>query len=332
MLVSDIEVSRWKGFNLLGCFTSTHHPGFERRDFATIRRLGFTFVRLPLSYRLWLRHEDPFAIDFEKLRPIEEALAWAEQEDLHVCLNLHRAPGFSVATDQVEPFNLWKDAAAERAFLFHWQTLAEKFGDYSSRRLSFNLVNEPEAPGPLMDRDDYLRVMKKGIQVIRGVSPHRPIVIDGLAWGGEPLPELLPLDVIQSCRGYVPLPLTHYKAKWVRSEGWDEPAWPGIYEGVRWDAEQLSRWYQPWVEFQKAGGMVHCGEFGCYHKTSHSVALSWMADLLAFFGRQGWGWALWNFTGPFGIVNSERSDVQTRLWRGYRLDRQMLDLLARYRE
>jgi hypothetical protein len=39
---------------------------------------------------------------------------------MHVSLNLHRAPGYCINAGFYEPFNLWKDDAAQEAFYFHW--------------------------------------------------------------------------------------------------------------------------------------------------------------------------------------------------------------------
>jgi endoglucanase len=41
----------------------------------------------------------------------------------------------------------------------------------------------------------------------------------------------------------------------------------------------------------------------------------------------GWGWALWNFRGSFGILDSGRSDTAYEDFRGRKLDRKLLDLL-----
>jgi len=41
----------------------------------------------------------------------------------------------------------------------------------------------------------------------------------------------------------------------------------------------------------------------------------------------GWGWALWNLRGSFGIVDSGRADVQYEDFKGRKLDRKFLDLL-----
>jgi endoglucanase len=52
-----------------------------------------------------------------------------------------------------------------------------------------------------------------------------------------------------------------------------------------------------------------------------------MRDLLELWKQAGWSWALWNFRGPFGILDSERADVEYQSWRGHKLDRLMLELL-----
>lgn len=75
---------------------------------------------------------------------------------------------------------------------------------------------------------------------------------------------------------------------------------------------------------------VHVGEFGVYNRTPHDVALAFLEDLLALWEAAGWGWALWNFRGPFGVLDSEREDVDYEDWHGHDLDREMLDLLRRY--
>ena len=72
------------------------------------------------------------------------------------------------------------------------------------------------------------------------------------------------------------------------------------------------------------------GEFGCHHKTPHDVTLAWMEDCLANWQRADWGWALWNFRGSFGILDSQRQDVQYEEFQGHQLDRKMLDLLQQY--
>lgn len=71
-------------------------------------------------------------------------------------------------------------------------------------------------------------------------------------------------------------------------------------------------------------------EFGVYNKTPHPVAIGFLIDLSKFFRDNNIGWALWNFSGSFGIINSDRTDVQYETYMGtYKLDRQMLNALTK---
>jgi endoglucanase len=55
-----------------------------------------------------------------------------------------------------------------------------------------------------------------------------------------------------------------------------------------------------------------------------------MTDLLDILTSMNIGYALWNLRGPFGILDSERRDVDYEDWQGHKLDRRMLDLLKRH--
>jgi endoglucanase len=81
---------------------------------------------------------------------------------------------------------------------------------------------------------------------------------------------------------------------------------------------------------QKRGVRVYVGETGTPKTSPHNVYLAWMQDNLENWKAAGWGWALWNFRGEFGIFDSERADVEYEDFRGYKLDRKLLNLLQNY--
>jgi endoglucanase len=87
---------------------------------------------------------------------------------------------------------------------------------------------------------------------------------------------------------------------------------------------------EPWKEAQAQGIGVMVGEWGAYNKTPHDVFLRWAEDCLSNWQQAGWGWALWNFRGSFGVLDSGRADVQYEDFEGHQLDRKLLDLLQRY--
>lgn len=95
---------------------------------------------------------------------------------------------------------------------------------------------------------------------------------------------------------------------------------------------QLAEYLAPWLEIAKQGAPTFVGEWGCYNKTPHPVALAWMEDWLKRWKAARMGWALWNFRGSFGILDSERKDITYEDFHGHQLDRKMLDLLLKYRE
>ncbi|MBI4978921.1 MAG: cellulase family glycosylhydrolase [Spirochaetes bacterium] len=102
----------------------------------------------------------------------------------------------------------------------------------------------------------------------------------------------------------------------------------GTLASQRKDPEQtLDDYLEPWLAIQKDGVSVIAGEWGCYNKTPHAIALAWMRGWLKRYNANGIGWALWNFRGSFGILDSDRTDVQYEEWNGHKLDRKMLELL-----
>jgi endoglucanase len=72
------------------------------------------------------------------------------------------------------------------------------------------------------------------------------------------------------------------------------------------------------------------GEWGSFSYTPHDVTLRWMRDCLTNWKKAGFGWALWNFRGSFGILDSNRKDVAYEDFQGHKLDRKMLDLLRAF--
>jgi endoglucanase len=53
-------------------------------------------------------------------------------------------------------------------------------------------------------------------------------------------------------------------------------------------------------------------------------------DCLKNWQQAGFGWALWNFRGSFGILDSGRSDVKYEDFHGRKLDREMLELVRAF--
>ncbi len=331
---------RWRGFNLLEKFTAndssksvtfgTRNPPFSETDFQWISDWGFDFVRLPMSYHCWSAPERWLEMDEPVLAQLDEAITFGERHRVHVCLNLHRAPGFCV-NPPAEPRHLWRDADALEACCHHWRAFARRYRGIPSTRLSFDLLNEPPAPFEGMTRAEHERVIRTLVGVIREQDPDRRIIADGLSWGNDPIPELADLKIAQSCRAYLPMGVSHYKASWVNGDRFPEPKWPGgDHFGQVWDRARLEAHYGDWAKLFSQGIGVHCGEGGCFHETPHDVFLAWFRDVLEILTHHGIGYSLWNFRGAFGVLDSGRKDITYADWHGHRLDAGLLKLLQEF--
>ena len=362
--ITASNIPRWRGFNLLEKFIATRaNDPFREADFEMIAELGFDFVRLPMSYWCWSDPANWKELREKTLKEIDEAVEFGKQYGIHVSLNFHRAPGYTVDRSAEEPFNLWLDEEAQEAFDYHWCHFTERYKGIPNRLLSFNLVNEPatltparQEPVPVELHD---KVMRRVVKAIRNIDPNRLIIADGLWWSREPIPSLADLDVVQSTRGYEPMQITHYLASWVDgATEWPVTTWPleplestelrwatevmnnhyisnlekwGLTYDIPWNAERIKlQLIDPWKRLQEMGVQVQVGEFGAYNKTPHGAVLGWMRELMSQWKNAGWGWAMWNFRGAFGILNSGREDATYEPYKGHQLDRKMLEILKEF--
>ena len=278
-----------------------------------------------MSYLCWSSHEDMRQMREPELKHVDAAVTTGPKHGVHVCLNLHRAPGYCVNPPR-EPLDLWTDEKALDACAFQWAHFSRRFKGVPAAQLSFDLLNEPAD----VSEDNYARVVRRLVQSIRAEDPNRLIIADGLQWGREPVFSLADLGIGQSTRGYDPMEVSHYQASWVQgSDKWPAPTWPlKKPDGKVTDRAFLKKdRIGPWQELERKGVGVHVGEWGAHNRTPHTVALAWMRDQLDLWREAGWGWALWNLRGSFGVLNSGRTDVQYEDFRGYHLDREMLKVL-----
>ena len=127
------KLPRWRGFNLLDYFSPSAGRNFDMNrttedDLRWMSDWGFDFVRLPMAYPRYLdidrskqiTSDDYYKINTKVADEIEQLVSMANKYNLHVSLNLHRAPGYCINAGFYEPYNLWKDKEAQDAFYFHW--------------------------------------------------------------------------------------------------------------------------------------------------------------------------------------------------------------------
>jgi len=240
------------------------------------------------------------------------------------------------------------------AFVYQWTYFADRYKGISSEKVSFNLVNEPivmptsaeieeqKKAGQSKTADfsaefarrhaaDYTRVARAAIEAISKHDPQRLVITDGYNGGTAVISGLFDTGVLQSCHTYHPVQLTHYQCEWARGflTGAEPlPTWPlKTGKGTVIDRVELAHTFQPWSELAARGIPIHFGEMGCYKHTPPNVVLAWFDDTLSVLGDLHSGWALWNFRGPFGVLDTERRGTKFEDWHGHQLDRALLSLL-----
>ena len=119
---------------------------------------------------------------------VEALVERANEYNLHVSLDLHRAPGFCINAGFHEPYNLWKDKEAQQAFYAHWEMWAKRFASKTRDQISFDLVNAPCTREDMNDQfsdrgpipgELYREVVLNCMERIRKYNPNRLIVADG---------------------------------------------------------------------------------------------------------------------------------------------------------
>ena len=120
------KLPRWKGFNLLDLFSPVppQNPSGGNQttedDLKWMSDWGFDFVRIPMAYPRYLSFDRTRDITKDEilnydpaiLEQMDNLIQMAHKYNLHVSLNLHRAPGYCINAGFHEPFNLWKDKEA----------------------------------------------------------------------------------------------------------------------------------------------------------------------------------------------------------------------------
>ena len=355
-------IPRWRGFNVLDLFSTSvrwkeffpmDEGRFSEDDFVMIKELGFNFVRVPMSY--FYLGTGPYARtpDPKRLGLLDQAVDLGQKYGIHVMPGFHRAPGYCVTSasqfDTPEKGNLFTDDEELADFVTWWRTLAERYADVPREALSFNLVNEPVN----IDDATFERTFLPAIEAIEAVSPDRLIQVEGSFQFDGATVSLVPApssiahrdNVVNSVHLYHPLQLTHHECPWTDESGvvssdLEAPRWPyqaTLKRGAqrelagddakRWDKEALRGLLQPYLDLSVAGYKVHVGEMGAYTGVRHDVYLAYAKDVVSLLDEYGLGYALWNFRGPFGVVDTGRTDAEAEDFHGHQLDRTLADIM-----
>lgn len=322
---------RWRGFNLIDMLYPVGDNLCREDDFRWMRDWGFDFARVAVGYHIWHGMENPGQPKESDLVKVDRAVELGQRYGIHINLAFFGPNGYYQPKEKEAFLFFWKTPNLLDAFYRSWPVFAKRYKGRASRQLSFNLINEPPRPSQrLMTLEEHDAVVRKTVALIREIDPERLIVSDGIEVARAPRPDMRDLGVAQSCHCYLPSGLSHHQAEWIQPPRLETPTWPMQDGDKYWDRIALEAFFQPWADLARQGVGVHCGETGSFNKTPHGVALAWLRDVLDILKGHNIGYALWNFRGDFGILDSRRQDIQYEDFHGHKLDRKLLSLLQSF--
>ena len=305
-------------------YTKEHFEGWTTaQDIALIKAMGFDHVRLSVNPQPMFRRGQADRIPEDYLGYLDSAVQMILGHGLAVIIDVHPESDFKqkLATD---------DSFVEQ-FADYWRALARHYSSTNPDFVSFEVLNEPE----FHDRFRWQGVQAKLAVAIRDGAPQHTIIVAGAYWSSEN--ELLFFDplrdsnVIYNFHFYDPHIFTHQGATWSTNyvhylKELPYPSTPdnvqraaallpdavnrlqAIHYGLdRWNASridgeigQVAAWAKRWKV------PVTCNEFGVYRRAANPQdRAAWISDVRTTLEKYSIGWAMWDYSGGFGVVTKQ---------------------------
>lgn len=297
-------------------------------DIALIKRLGFDNIRLSVDPRLMFSRGHADALPTEYLGYLDHAIDMILQQHLAVTIDIHPESDFKqqLATD---------DAFVEQ-FADFWRALARHYSHLDPDYVFFEVMNEPE----MRDRYRWSGIQTKLLAAVREGAPQNTVILAGARWSDDD--DLLFLDpvrdpnVIYNFHFYDPHIFTHQGATWSENywheikslpypsnRGSAEEALATVADPVNqlqvlryglehWDAARIEgeiAFMASWATRLKVP--MICNEFGVYRLNSNPRdRAQWLSDVRTSLERHGIGWAMWDYSGGFGVVTKTNGKVE----------------------
>ncbi len=305
-------------------YTPEHFQAWTTaEDIALIKSVGFDHVRLSVNPQPMFNEHEPNKIPADYLSSLDAAVKMILDHGLAVVIDLHPESDFKA--------RLAKDDEFVERFADFWRALAAHYSTWDADRVFLEIMNEPE----FTDRYRWLGVQMKLAAAIRAGAPAHTIIAAGARWSDdddlvfqEPLHDP---NVIYNFHFYEPHIFTHqgatwsaYYWHWVR--GLKYPSSPESAERVaalvpddvdrlqvirygrdHWDAARIESEMKQAGEWARRRGVpLVCNEFGVYREYADPEdRAAWLHDVRSALEHNGIGWAMWDYSGSFGVVTKK---------------------------
>lgn len=296
-------------------------------DIALIKSMGFDHVRLGMNPQPMFDAHEPNKLPADYLSALDAAVKMILDHGLAVVIDVHPESDFKA--------RLAKDDDFVERFADFWRALAAHYSTWDAERVFLEILNEPE----FSDRYRWLGVQMKLAAAIRKGAPAHTIIAAGARWSDdddlvfqEPLHDP---NVIYNFHFYEPHIFTHQGATWSAYSwhwlrGLKYPSRPESAERVaalvpdeverlqvirygrdHWDAARIESEMKQAAEWARRRGVpLVCNEFGVYREYADPEdRAAWLHDVRTALEHNGIGWAMWDYSGSFGVVTKKDGRV-----------------------
>ncbi len=325
VLTRGVNLSGW--FGGWGDYSPEHTSTYiTAADFQLMHSMGIRYVRFPLDPALIAEGGLPAHNRQDLWKRIDAALDMAMNAGMAVDLVVFPRDDYKQRLET---------QAGASQFILLWRVLARHFSARDPNMFFFELMNESEEQDPYR----WIGVESATVRAIREIDKTHTILASGANY--DSLGDLLmtePIDdpnVIYTFHFYEPYQFTHQGASWGSVE-WNDykdipyPATASqIAERMKEVPGDVARYHLylygagNWSEatirqrlaFASGWGRerdvpVICNEFGAFRDTAPSASrVRYLHDVRSALEENGIGWAMWDWSGNFGLVTHDQGRI-----------------------
>jgi endoglucanase len=321
------------GVNLSEWFAQVYDPkGYTKEhfeswttasDIALIKSAGFDHVRLSVNPQPMMDAAEKPNGRQEYYGYLDAAMRMILDAGLSVELDMHPDGDFKARL---------KDNDFVERFADFWRGVAHHYASapWDTERIFFEILNEPE----MHDAYRWQGVATRLAKAIREGAPSNTILAPGAGWdNNDDMIFLEPMrdpNVAYVFHFYEPHIFTHQGASWgpyywTWLNNLHYPSNPEnasqvaetVPEAIdrlyvirygedHWDASRVESEINQAAEWAKRNGVpLVCNEFGVYRHAQPQDRLAWLKDVRTSLERHNISWAMWDYSGSFGVVTKQ---------------------------
>ena len=255
---------------------------YTEADFKDLAAAGANVVRVAVQLRR-CKGCDHYEMPDADLAYVERILLRGNRLGFRVILVL-------LATPWGNQSDYWEQPKLKADIVKKWGQIAQRLKAFPAL-VAYDLINEPVVPQTLVNRSaqtQWHELADAIARELRRVDPDTPLMIEPTPWG---LPSSFwrtePLDMkglVYSFHFYEPREFTH--------QGLPDQSSAMTYPSAAWDKAQL---FQAMAEARRFAAThkvpMFVGEFSCVRWAPAGSCPRYLADAIAVFEAEGWGWA-----------------------------------------